>query len=263
MECLTTTKFLKINPTKNVGTVVIVVEGAVDEFELFKHIFVDILHYNYIEKRRTKTKFKEYNEYINPKHCESKIIIINTKNSNINSITDDKDYMDYLNEYLYKTYNLDIKNTFTYFVWDRDNKSNRKDIIKKYINTFSSSLNNDSNINGLLLLSYPAFEGYQISCKEKTTVNIQSNNLKNYINGKGYDVSSINKNDLLRAAINMHKSLINMGINEYNIDDFSKYNMLIYNIEEDKYSKSGYYCLLSLISLIFLDLGIIYINDKI
>lgn len=58
MECLTTTKFLKINPTKNVGTVVIVVEGAVDEFELFKHIFVDILHYNYIEKRRTKTKFK-------------------------------------------------------------------------------------------------------------------------------------------------------------------------------------------------------------
>ena len=58
MECHTTTKSLKINLKRNIGTVLIIVEGARDEFALFKQIFRKILHYNYIERSRNQQNFK-------------------------------------------------------------------------------------------------------------------------------------------------------------------------------------------------------------
>ena len=39
MECLDTTKSLKINFKRNIGSVLIVVEGASYEFDLLKQIF--------------------------------------------------------------------------------------------------------------------------------------------------------------------------------------------------------------------------------
>lgn len=52
MDCLDTIKSLKINLKRNIGTILIIVEGASDEFELLKQIFRNVLHYNYIEKSR-------------------------------------------------------------------------------------------------------------------------------------------------------------------------------------------------------------------
>ena len=57
MDCLDTIKSLKINLKRNIGTVLIIVEGASDEFGLLKHIFRNVLHYNYIEKSRNQKKF--------------------------------------------------------------------------------------------------------------------------------------------------------------------------------------------------------------
>ena len=45
MECLDTINSLKINFKRNIGTVIIIVEGEKDEFNILKRIFKDILHY--------------------------------------------------------------------------------------------------------------------------------------------------------------------------------------------------------------------------
>ena len=58
MECLDTTKSLKINLKRNIGTVLIIVEGASDEFDLLKHIFKNVFHYNYIQKSRNQKNSK-------------------------------------------------------------------------------------------------------------------------------------------------------------------------------------------------------------
>ena len=48
MECLNTTKNLKINKNKTIGEIVVVVEGESEEFRLLKYIFTNVLDYNYI-----------------------------------------------------------------------------------------------------------------------------------------------------------------------------------------------------------------------
>ena len=45
MECQVTTKNLKINKNKTIGTIIIVVEGESDEFYLLKHIFTKVFHF--------------------------------------------------------------------------------------------------------------------------------------------------------------------------------------------------------------------------
>lgn len=48
MECQNTIKNLKINKNKSIGEVVVVVEGESDEFKLLKHIFTEVLDYDYV-----------------------------------------------------------------------------------------------------------------------------------------------------------------------------------------------------------------------
>lgn len=104
MECLDTIKSLKINHKKNIDTVVLVVEGAKYEFDLFKQIFRDVLHYDLITKSRNQSKFKEYNEFHRHDNAKSKIVIINTSNSNIGSIKDGDKYRNDLYILLYEKY---------------------------------------------------------------------------------------------------------------------------------------------------------------
>lgn len=58
MECQGMTKHLRINKQKSIGEVVIVVEGESEEFKLLKHIFMNILDYNYVPIKRNKKTFK-------------------------------------------------------------------------------------------------------------------------------------------------------------------------------------------------------------
>ena len=72
MECLDTINSLKINFKRNIGTVIIIVEGEKDEFNILKRIFRDILHYRYIEKKRNK-RIKELKIMMNLLCKEMKI----------------------------------------------------------------------------------------------------------------------------------------------------------------------------------------------
>ena len=163
MECQNTIKSLKINIKKNIGSVLIIVEGQF-EFDLLKHIFVNILHYKYIEKSRNQKIFKSYDKFVMKGNENSSIIVINSKNSNLSSIKKDKDYLNELFKYLYVEYGIDIKNIHVYFIWDRDNKSNPVGVTKELLSKFGNSLENkNEEMNGLLLLSYPCIESYIIS----------------------------------------------------------------------------------------------------
>ena len=140
----------------------VVVEGEEDEFKLLKHIFVNILVYNYISMKRNKTL---QHEFINEQNNNT-VIVANTKSSSIKSIVDDDEYKDKLFKLLKMEYNKNLKNTSIYIIWDRDKAKDENGIIKYYIDAiekFYSPLDNDIDMNGVLLLSYPCHESYNLS----------------------------------------------------------------------------------------------------
>lgn len=187
----------------------------------------------------------------------SRVIVINSKNSNISSINKNDDYLNNVYKELYEIYGIDVKNIKVYFIWDRDNKSNNYKIVKKLISTLGSSIDNGEEMNGLLLLSYPAIEAYIISNFDKKTFSLKDKSLKQYIKNQNYKVSDITKSTLLNAVIMMHKHFLHFGINDYNLDDFSSTSLKIFEKQESLYNNRNYYNLLSLVSLILLDLNII------
>ena len=107
MECLDTTKSLKINLKKNIGNVLMVVEGEEYEFEILKRIFCQILGYKYIEKKRYKTVFHDYNEFVMKGNEDSRVIVINARNSNISSINKDDKYLNNMYMAIYNNYGID------------------------------------------------------------------------------------------------------------------------------------------------------------
>lgn len=259
MECQDTIKSLKINIKKKINTVVLVVEGAEYEFDLLKQIFRNILHYSLITKSRNKEKFKEYNEFIMRGNEESKIIIINTKNSNIGTIEDDEIYRNELYKLLYEKYNLDIKNIPVYYIWDRDKDSNKKEKVLSLLNELSNAYENENYENGLLLLSYPCCEAYTISNFEKNKETLNEN-IKDYVNKNNYNIKRIDKYKIQRAILEMIKTLDRMNIN-FDIENMKKTNIYSFNYEENYYIKNKMYMLLSFISVILIDLGIITFRD--
>lgn len=262
MDCLDTIKSLKINLRRNIGTILIIVEGASDEFELLKQIFRKILNYNYIEKSRNQQDFKNYDEFVMKGNENSRVIVINSKNSNLSSIKKDKDYLNEIYIKLYTEYGIDIKNVNVYFIWDRDDKSNPKKIVKELIEKLGNSIENkNGDMNGLLLLSYPCLESYVISNFDDKTILLKEDNLKKYIKDHDYTISKMNRYMLLKATAMMHKVFLKLDVDKYNLDDFAKTSMKLFEEQEKILSKRKYYYLLSLISLILLDSNIITPRD--
>ena len=260
MECQNTIKNLKINKNKTVGTVVIVVEGEEDEFRLLKHIFTKILNYNYVSMKRNKTMQHEFVS----KNNKNTIIVANTKSSSIKTVIDDKDYKDKIYTLLKHDYNKSLKNVNIYIIWDRDKEETEKEYIQKYykeaIDTFASAQDNEYEMNGLLLLSYPCYEAYNISNFNKQLFNKKYNtskDCKKEFNESKYYIKDITEDTILLAVQNMHYSFLNHNIMNYDPSDFKKINEKIYRKEEEIYKNNGHFEALSLISVMLIDLGII------
>lgn len=257
MECLGTIRHLKINLKKNIGPVVIVVEGADYEFDLLNAIFRKVLKYRLVTKSRNQSDFKEYNEYVMNGNENSKFIVINTKNSNIGSIEDDEKYRNEVYKMAYEKYNIDLKNCPLYFIWDRDQASNKKDVVKDLLEKLQNPYENLNYESGLLLLSYPCVEAYTISCFEKNK-EYMFGNIKEYVNKKKkYKLTDLDRYKIQRATIEMINNIYKLGIEDFEIDNIGKINQKIFEKEEDKYKIKKEYFLLSMISYILLDLGII------
>ena len=266
MECQNTIKNLKINKNKTIEKIVIILEGEEDEFRLLKHIFTKILNYNYISLKRNKVM---QHEFISD-NKKNTVIIANTRNSNINSIIDDDEYKDKLYNLLKEDYQKNLKNTNVYIIWDRDKDSmndfeNQK-AYKKAINTFYSALDNNYEMNGLLLLSYPCYESYNLSNFSKKLYLdkfASSEACKKKFNESKFTIKNINENTLLTAVYNMHHSLLEFNIREYDPTDLCLINNNIYRKQEEYYKVNKCFKTLSLISVMLIDLGIIEINNQI
>lgn len=260
MECQNITKNLKINKNKSIGTIVIVVEGENDEFRLLKHIFTEVFDYSYISLKRNKIMQHEFVS----KDSKNTVIVANTNSSNIKSIIDDSNYKDKLYNLLKKEFNKNLKNTRIYIIWDRDKDSSYDEKVQEYyikaINTFYSSFDNNYDMNGLLLISYPCHEAYNLSNFEKKLyreVFSTSNNCKREFNESRYNIKKINEKTLLLAVENMHRGLINYDIHQYDPSNLKLVNNKVYRKEEEQFKTYKNFNALSLISMMLIDLGII------
>ncbi len=260
MECQNTIKNLKINKNKTIGEVVVVVEGESEEFKLLKHIFVDVFDYNYIPVKRKRGITDILKSKTNK---NSTVIIVNTSSSSMKSIFTDENYEDELYELIMKDFKKSLKNIPIYILWDRDKENNTKEIAKKGIDTFKNSMDNDCGMNGLFLISYPCVESYEISNFNKQTylmnfVSSEEAKREKKSHAKKYSLTNISEDSLLNAAGNMHRTFIRYDINNYDPSNFYEKNKKIFKFEESVYKSNGYYNALSLITVMLVDLGIIY-----
>ncbi len=248
---------MKLIKNKRIGKVLFVVEGSRHEFSLIKKIFEDLLGYQRIEKRRNKATY-----YKSQTDSHSTVAVINTKNSNIASISE-TDYLDTIYAELIEQYSFDVTNAAVYYIFDRDSKSNTDpQFILNLLHTLKNSRENENSMmGGILILSYPSIESYEISQFIDGSYNICAclgADAKQFISQHTDKIAmnKINEHSILHACDEFQKYISDQGIN-FNIDDFSSANIHIFNKEEKYYEEKSTYFLLSVMSYVLLDLGII------
>ncbi len=248
---------MKLNKNKSIGRVLFIVEGGRTEFSLLKKIFVDILDYNYIERRRTNRA----NYFQSNKNRNSKVAVVNTEQSHISYIEDENSYLDDIFEELITDYSFPVDNTAIYYLFDRDPESNVDiDFIKNLILTLKDPYDNGNLRGGVLLLSYPSIESYCISNFFNNTCDVSlalGSEAKTFIASNNHiQINNMNEETIMNAVSELNKYLGTEGI-ELDIDVFSRANMEIFNKQEQYYLSNSKYRLLSLLSVAFLQLGII------
>lgn len=263
---------MTLNKNKNIGNVLFIVEGDKSEFAILKHVFKHILNYSLITKNR-HSDFEQYKSTVN---SHSTVAIINTKYSNIKyAVESGNEYLDSLYERLINEFDFEIDNSWIFFLFDRDHHSNNNPtFIRNLISTLKNPLDNGENRAGELLLSYPGIEAYKLSCSENDIHLINDNlapdkkivfcnQLKNLVNDKGLgNIQSFKDIHILHACSEFLKYLIytnNSFSPETDLDDFSSKSLSIFNIQEDNLNTKNYNDFFSMLSLAFLQLGILEI----
>lgn len=246
-----------INKQKRIGNVIIFAEGENPEFEIIENIFHHYLGYTLTKKRRSD---KIFTELQGSKY--SKIILLNTPTSNINSINNESEFFDYIFKEFAINLDLDTTNNPVYFVFDRDPVNNRQGIVEKLLNKLTSSQNDSDEQNGLLLLSYPSIESFTFSSNEKDSFNTKfklGKDLKKFISNKKYN-SNIDDSKL-EQAINEFLNFLEQKSIINNLSDILKkldiIGLEIFKIQKENYSREGlFYCMSQLVEIL-IDLQII------
>ncbi len=257
-----------INENKSIGTVIFIVEGQHFEFSIIDRIFAKIFHYEYHEKRRGKTKY--LNKGKNPL---SRVFVMNAESSNLNSINNEE-YLDNLYEELDREFGVNIDDAAIFFIFDRDPMSNTKndkesdeDQYVKLQRYYSNPWENDDNrIGGQLLLSYPSLESYEISNFVDNSHNLKcglGNELKKFIALEENRNIQINKMTIstIEHATREFISFINEAKIFMDIDDLSNVPLNVYNFQEEIYERQCVYRVLSLLTIAFIQLGIVVLEE--
>ena len=260
---------MTFNKQQNIGNVLFIVEGAKSEFALLKHIFTRILNYSLILNKRHHDNFEQYKSSENK---FSTIAVINTKESNIKFAGEGGDqYLDQIYETLINDYDFDVDNASIFYLFDRDHHSNNNPkFIEILISKLKNPLDNNEYKAGELLLSYPGIETYKLSFTKNNIhlINdsldnkiIYCNQLKTFVDTEGLgNIQKVNHENLLNACEEFftYLSYINSNFDINNdLDDFSPKSLKIFNIQENNLHTKGHYDFFSMLSLAFLQLGII------
>ncbi|MDE7298904.1 MAG: hypothetical protein K2N94_08750 [Lachnospiraceae bacterium] len=247
---------MRLRKDKRIGKVILVVEGARHEFNLMKKVFVDALGYTQIEKRRGSADF-----YMRQGDRHSMVAVVNTKTSNISSIND-REYLDAIFEELIEKYDFDIDNAAIYYVFDRDPKSNTDPVlIARLIEKLKNSRENDEYMRGgMLILSYPSIEAYEISNFVDGSFEIKAGlgkDAKNYISRAARDIAmnKISEDSIVHAGRELCGFLEKKGI-AMDLDDFSHTGRAVFEEEELSFKQEQAFRVLSMFSCVLMDLGV-------
>lgn len=246
------------NKEKSIGQVIFIVEGAKTEFYLLHKIFTEIFDYQY----ERITRYKPYQKYNSKTNNLSRVIVINTEESNIKFISDENKYLNQLFEKLIDEYKIYVSNAAIYYIFDRDSHSNTdKVLINNLLNTLKNSRENDDYyMQGLLLLSYPAIESFTLSNFDSESYLKAFNKgseVKEYLASNQFNQKDINEKSLLQAVDQLDLALKRLGIEDYDIDNFGDTNKAVFEKQEEVYSKDKKYNLLSLLSIALIDLQLV------
>lgn len=250
---------MRINKDKSIGRVLFIVEGGKTEFSLLRRIFCNVLGYEYIEKRRDKANF-----FQSRNKSTSKVAVINTEESNISDILDENDYLDDVMATLVTEYKFPIDRSAIYYLFDRDPVSNvDTNLIVKLLNDLQNPYENENLRGGLLLLSYPSIETYIVSSFAQDTYKTEfslGSDVKAYVASNNHmQFNKLSEDTLIKAAYELMKYLESEDI-ELNIDYFGKSNSEIFYRQEEYFKIHSKYRLVSLLSIAFIQLGIIEIE---
>lgn len=255
---------INLNINKNIGKVLYIVEGERREINLLSIIFKDILKYKEIITRTRSGKMTC--TYTNPQNENSKIVIINSKSSNVASIVE-KDFIDEQIKNI-KQYDLDFnyEDAAVFYIFDCDRLNDEekiKDLLKKFVNSREPNEENKfDSIGGMLLLNYPSIETFVISNFESEMYkfterfDFKTQGLKKYISDNKYDDCKLSEETIKNAFLEMVESLKRIDIDRINLDNTAEFNDKVFKFEIA--NKKEY--MLSLLLISFIDLGIITIN---
>ena len=249
---------MRINKNIPIGRVLYIVEGSSTEFNLLKRIFCSVFGFEYIEKRRNRPSvFYKAN---NPR---SSIAVINTSDSNITDISDEE-YLENLFQMLINDYHFPVDKASIYYLFDRDPESNPSKAVKQYIDVLKDPMDNDDGMKaGLLLLSYPCIESYMVSSFRRDAYKVEfgiGDHLKSYIGQHNeIQMNKITEDTLLFATEEFVEYLRYLDL-DWDIDDFSEASYKIFERQEAKYNSEGVFNLFSMLTLSFIQLGLVEID---
>ena len=253
--CRNTEKTFQINKNRRIGKVLIIVEGKKDEVKCFKEIFHRIFKYRTL--RVTQNNIVEYKGTSSTNN--STVIIANAKSTQIKTILEPDSSLTIVRALQKELGGRTLNNCRVYYIWDRDNKSNTPNDIKNAVKKFHDPWGNDEVYeNGLLLLSYLCYEAYLISNFEGD-IDFIGAHPKEYIKGnkkRKYKPTYFTEKTVATAAKVMKDKLSDMGI-KLELDDMENVNRKIFNNEESVHKINNEDRLLSEISMMLLDLGLI------
>lgn len=251
MDC----RNITINKDKRIGNVIFIVEGRKTEPQIIKNIFERIFGFDvfktYLDRDIIRLK-KENDIY-------SKVVIVVNDKPQITESLTDSDYI--LNMFrLLQSNGLDPFNSAIYYLFDRD--ENSSSIVLGLLDKLTNSRDNDDyEMNGLLLLSYPCIEAFYMNCNEDDKKHNNRKDLKKYIKSSKYN--NLNQFKLINGCnefLRLLKENYNINLTVSDLDDFKNINKTIFNYEEQHYKEFQYYHLLSLIFVSLFDLGLIEIK---
>ncbi len=258
---------ISLNKDKNIGKVLFIVEGQKTEPYVLTKIFSSIFDYQ-VEIRERTGKYRICNSKSNP---NSKVFIINSEESNIRFIKKDNEFLNNLFKILIEEYDFDVDNAAIYYIFDRDVKSNTEsDFFRKHIWLLSNSRENIKDKflrQGLLLISYPCIESFVLSnfiSNSSDTRFAVGDDLKKHMNTIKVNQQRINAATLKFATDELLKSLEKIGLDPINpnlFDDFSEYNLSLFDSEEKEYQLSSAYRCISLLAISLMDLGLIEFEE--
>lgn len=251
---------IRLNRQKSIGRCLFVVEGGRNEFSLLRRIFCDVLKYEYLEKRRDKLDW-----FQSPNRSTSKVAVVNPRESHVSFIRD-QDYLDRVFQSLIEEHHFPVDQSAIYYLFDRDPMSNvQKELLEALLGELQDPYENAGGLRGgLLLLSYPSIESYGVSCFIPDSHSLSfclGTDVKAFVgSNRQIQLNKISEDSLMVAARAMLAYYQEHDL-EFDVDGYGWLNEKTFAKQEACFAATGEYRLLSLLSVAFLQLGILEIVE--